>query len=90
MKLLILWNNEMDKVVKRFNANRLLLNVHKTHFMIFYSSRKKISCQQYVRINNESIEQVKDTKFIGVKLDETLTWEKHISMIKSKIARDFI
>ena len=58
-------NNEMDKVVKWLNANRLLLNVDKTHFMIFHSSRKKISCQQYVRINNQTIEQVKDTKFIS-------------------------
>ena len=80
-------NSEMVKVVVWLNANRLMLNTEKTHYIIFHSNKKKIKSQNSIRIGNTDIERVESTKFIGVNLDERLTWEKHILMIKSKVAK---
>ena len=80
-------NTEMLKVVTWLSANRLLLNIDKTHYMIFHSNQKKINTQKAVKINGQDVDRVTNTKFIGVNLDEKLTWEAHILMIKSKIAK---
>ena len=80
-------NIEMSKVAKWLRANRLLLNIDKTHYMIFHSVKKKIDSQHCVKVSDQKIEQVSNTKFIGVYLDEKLSWEKHILMIKSKVAK---
>lgn len=81
-------NSEMVKVVKWLQVNKLLLNLDKTHYIIFHSNKKKINVHHSgIKINNQDVEFVNSTKFIGVILDEKLTWEKHILMIKSKIAK---
>jgi hypothetical protein len=80
-------NTEMSKVVTWLHANRLFLNLDKTHYMIFHFNKKKINFHQTVKICDQEIERVSSTKFIGVNLDEKLTWEKHIGMVKSKIAK---
>ena len=38
-------------------------------------------------INNVSIQQVDNTKFLGVIIDADLNWSNHISYIKPKIAK---
>ena len=82
-------NNEMTKVTEWMNVNRLSLNVQKTHYIIFKSQRKQISLDKIVKINGIRIEQVKHTKFLGVIIDENLTWSEHIKMVKSKVSRGF-
>ena len=63
------------------------MNVKKTHFMIFQPSRKKILSNPCIKIENEEIDRVKECKFLGVMLDEKLTWTSHILYIKSKVAK---
>lgn len=82
-----LTNEEMVKVVKWLQANRLSLNISKTHYMIFHSNKRKIVSNHAVKINCQDIEFVTNTKFIGVFLDSKLTWEKHILMVKTKVAK---
>ena len=38
-------------------------------------------------IDNQQINQVQETSFLGVILDENLSWKSHISHISSKIAK---
>ena len=42
---------------------------------------------KHLKIDNENIKHVKDTKFWGVIIDEHLNWASHIKTIKCKIAR---
>ena len=37
-----------------------------------------------IRVNEQNIEQVKETVFLGVVLDEHLTWKPHISQVAHK------
>ena len=82
-------NAELDKVADWLNANRLSLNLEKTHFLIFTSGRRKnVHNIPSVLISNKPITQKKATKFLGIILDETLSWTPHIDFIARKIAKN--
>ena len=38
-------------------------------------------------MNNGIITRVRATKFLGVIIDEKLTWKDHISLVRSKLAK---
>ena len=81
-------NEELSKLSLWFKANRLSLNITKTNYMLF-SNRKKILNQNMNVIIDESIiTRVKDCKFLGVIIDENLTWMKHINQVTSKISKN--
>lgn len=64
------------------SANRLTLNVQKTHYIDF--STKKDS-EISLKISDKQIERVKETKYLGIILQENLKWEKQISSIITKL-----
>ena len=81
-------NIELQHLVKWMYANKLSLNVDKTHFIVFRSSgMKKPVFTEKLIINNEMITQETQTKFLGVIIDQKLTWGPHINFTKSKIAK---
>lgn len=80
-------NLEINKILKWLQINKLTLNIKKTHFMIFRSTRKKLSITEKLLINGQEIELVQFTKFLGIYIDSRLTWGKHIDYIKGKVAR---
>ena len=47
---------------------------------------KKIK-KKFFRVSGQKIEPVKQTKYLGIYLDEHLTWNFQISQIKSKLSR---
>ena len=82
-KIICTVNNELIKISKWFKANRLVLNIKKTHFMIF--SRKKYVIKHAVKIDDVCLERVECTTFLGVKMDEKLSWKKHIEYVNNKV-----
>ena len=75
------------KVHNWFLANKLVLNVSKTHFMIF-GNNSNIS-NAYLVINGLEIEQLKTVKFLGVFIDEDMKWKSHVSNILTNVSRNF-
>ena len=74
-----------------FKANRLSINTKKTNFILFgyrkfVPQEHNISHEFNIFINNEKINQVHFTKFLGVIIDDKLTWQKHITSLASKIS----
>ena len=80
-------NVEMIKVVDWLNINKLSLNLKKTHFIIFRRKREKILLSKSLIMNNVVIEMTENTKFLGVIIDQNLTFYSHIAYIKGKISR---
>ena len=78
-------NTEM--VVAWLNANKLTLNMKKTHFIVFKAAKKHISLSKSILINNHPITQVTTTKFLGIIIDSSLSWRDHILTIKGKVSR---
>ena len=63
------------------------INISKTKFIVFRSSMKKQNYDTTILLNNENIEQAKTTTFLGVVIDEHLTWSHHLDMIHKKIMK---
>ena len=72
--------SEIDKLSEWFKANKLSLNLDKTKYMSFKSKQKKES----LNINNCEIKQVNEVVFLGVILDEHLSWKPQIAMLQIK------
>ena len=80
-------NEEMLKVVDWLQINWLSLNLNKTHFILFRRKRVRISLSSDLIINNVKIDLIKRTKFLGVMIDQNLSFQSHINYIKGKVAR---
>ena len=78
-------STELCKLNIWFKVNKLSLNVAKTNFIVF-SGRKKAENAR-ITIENNDIERVSNTKFLGVMIDEKLTWKQHISNLKVKLSK---
>ena len=76
---------EVYKVTKWLSANKLLLNVTKTHSMLFSFKRNVPNLK--IRINDIEIEEKCTTSFLGVQIDNKLTWKAHISHICNKMSK---
>lgn len=75
-----------------FKANRLSLNVKKTNFILFGNKSKKLGCKDInfeptLKVNDEKLMRVTETKFLGVIVDQNLNWRSHIDFIALKISR---
>ena len=80
-------NNELAKLSKWFAANKLSLNIKKTNFILFRTRNKKINCRPEIKVDNVAVTQVTCTKFLGVLINETLTWNDHIRSVLNKVSK---
>ena len=78
---------ELQKVIDWLNINKLSHNLKKTHFIIFRRPRGKVELSKQLKMNNVVIDMTESTKFLGVIIDQNLTFCSHISYIKGKISR---
>ena len=78
-------NKELDKVNVWLKLNKLTLNVEKTKCMFFRKKRtpEKIS----LSIDNKSIDAVSHSNFLGLLIDENLSWKYHITMVTNKLSK---
>ena len=76
-------NTDLKNIQEWFCCNKLSLNVLKTHYMIF-TPKNKVIDDVDIRINNDKIENVYVTQFLGVHIDSHLNWKKHIDYICKK------
>ena len=79
-------NNELLKVLDWLMANKLTINLEKSHYMIFHRSRLKDCDKRDVIIQDRINSNVTSTKFLGVIIDDKLKWNLYIIM-KNKIAK---
>ena len=71
-------NLEMTKLSDWCRANKLSINSKKSNFMIFQPRQKRQKYDLAISIDSSPIEQVKETVFLSVGIDENLTWKPHI------------
>jgi ribonuclease P/MRP protein subunit RPP40 len=82
--------SEIPILLNWLQTNRLSLNIKKTHIMIFGPTRKKHPLNINISIEGEKLEIVRNTKFLGIILDDQLLESPHhISIPKnSKVSGD--
>ena len=77
--------SEIKKVIEWLKVNKLILNVEKTQVMLF--SFKKNNPKLSLKIGDTEIEEKSETNFLGVQLDNKLTWKAHIAHICKKVSK---
>lgn len=81
-------NVELIKVDKWFKCNKLSLNIKKTNFIIFRSTRNRNNLDHVkLTLNDTEIERVASTRFLGVYVDEFLGFRGHIDKLTKKLAK---
>jgi len=78
-------NDELAKINDWFKVNKLSLNSSKTHYMLF--GQRNINQNIRITLNNNHITKVTNTKFLGVIIDDKLTWKDHIKYTSARVSR---
>ena len=77
-------NRDLSQIVQRLRANRISLNAIKTEIILFHLKTKTITKHLNFRISGQKINIVKQMKYLGIYLDQRLTWNFQLDQIKSK------
>ena len=80
-------NHELKLLSQWLRSNKLSLNETKTELIIFRSSRENLPRESDIRINNYKLKLHSHVKYLGVVIDEVLSWNKQIESICMKLAR---
>ena len=87
-----LMNSELAKAKRWCDINKLSINRDKTNFMINKSTKKKDIPINLNIINTDgssySLERKQCIKYLGVMIDESLSWKHNISFVCSRISRN--
>ena len=84
-ELINIVNTELVHLARWFNLNKLSLNASKSNYMIF-GNRKKCPSHSDLMIGNSRLIQVRSTKFLGVIVDDKLSWTDHINTVNKKLS----
>ena len=80
--------DSLAAVYKWFCDNRLTLNISKSSFAIYHRKGRRMHGDNFaLEINNVNLERVKSVKFLGVILDDHLSWEHHVNVVTSRISK---
>ena len=86
-----LYNNialDLNDRSEWFKANKLSLNVSKTNYITMQNTNE-ISINHTLKIGDETIKQVNTAKFLGIIIDDQLSWNAHIDYCKNKLSSGF-
>ena len=83
-------NKQLENIDKWFRINKLSLNYYNTNFMIFNKHPHK-TCNYALKleINGNNLVRASTVKYLGVIIDENLTWSQHLKYryLSSQIAK---
>ena len=80
-------NNELEFVQDLIYANKLSLNIAKTQYMVFKNNQTR-SLPGHITINNVNLKQTECTKFLGLYIDNDLSWKSHINHLCKLLSRN--
>ena len=75
-------NNDLAQVEKWPRGNKLSLNVMKTHALLISTKPKHKSLKNQdeslkLKIQNNELDIVQKTKYLGIQINNTLDWKEH-------------
>ena len=81
-------NENITLLSRWFRINKLSLNLSKTKFMVFMGKLRSNVETIELKVDHIVIERVTETNFLGVVIDDKLSWQSHIRQIERKIAKN--
>ena len=82
--LILNYNYYLHGLIK---SNKLSLNTTKLYYTVFHRARIKLPNNSIkIKMDDANIMEVQCIKYLGVILDNKLSWIQHISYVKNKIS----
>ncbi|KAG7305187.1 hypothetical protein JYU34_009224 [Plutella xylostella] len=79
-------NNTLLQIIKWLKLNNLKANLEKTKLMQFYQRTSSFPNLQ-IKHDNINIEEVLETKFLGLHIDNKLTWKRQSQELSKKLSK---
>ena len=91
ISMILIYINQLTSgitnVLSWLHANFLILNLEKTKIMLVGTHQRTAEADDLViEISNTRLERVNKFKYLGVLLDNTLSWKDHVEYIGNKIS----
>ena len=78
----------MPTTIEWLKSIKLHINVDKTVAMLFHTRQKCVNIyENLIVIDGNVIPFATNTKFLGISIDNNLTWKAHINYITTKISK---
>ena len=83
----------MSKDWDWLNANKLTFNVKKSNFVIFHPKGRRVNQQVEIKLTDNNtnsstyFEQKEYVKYLGILIDNHLTWKPYIDYVTTKISK---
>lgn len=74
---------DLDTIIEYYQNWKIKINTDKTQ-AVYYQRLKRRKSRENLRIGKQIINWSKEAKYLGVTLDENLTYSSHIKNIKNK------
>jgi len=79
-------NEDLNSLAEWLNSNKLKLNLEKTKYMIITSRRTEAASNTNLKIYGENIQRAQNIKYLGVTIDQKLTFKDHLATITKKMS----
>ena len=81
-------NDGLCQVALWLSANNLTLNIDKSSYIVFKRRQNSIIVNKCaIEISGVEIKRVRWLRFLGVEIDECLSWKQHVDAVTKKIAK---
>ena len=80
-------NEDLKLIFEWLCANRLSLNVDKTEFIVFKPPKMSLNSRFILKLNGKTLFESSKIKYLGIIMDDRLTWKHHIFELRKKINR---
>ena len=78
----------MPKIMQSLKSYKLHININTTVVMLFHTRQKRVNIDENsIVIDGNIIHFTTITKFLGINIDNNLTWKAHINYITTKISK---
>ena len=79
--------DDLNRVAKWIECNKLILYHSKTKTMLFGSRQNLAKSPNFcIQLHGKILEKVRKFSYLGVFLDETLSWKDHVEYVSSKVS----
>ena len=82
---------ELERISEWFKANKLSSNIKKTNYTLFHKNSTKDGLPLQLpdlKIFNRVLKRQASIKFLGVMLDENISWKEHIKTVQNKLSKN--
>ena len=76
---------DLQIVEQWMENNKLVLNLTKTKCMLFGTKQKLANASFKIQLHGSDIDRVRNFCYLGVILDEYLSWKEHVSKVCTKV-----